>query len=333
VYLALFHPKSNNMHLSRTFFDRSMDLDLIGIVILLGACLMLLAALGGATRGFFWSSPRVIGLLCGFGFTTILFITWQWWKQDGAILPPGIMTYRTVTASCVAAFFTFGALTVHTFFFPLWFQTVRGVDATGTGVRMIPYFLANSILILISGIFTSVVGFYSPPAILGSVIATVGCGVMTLLTPKTSTGHWLGFGILTGAGFGMSLQQGLTAVQAGLDQEDIATGTAAVVASQSLGGAIFLSVANVLFQDKLHKLSRTVSIPDMQLILGLNGVPTGLRDNLKGEVFAPFLNAYNAAIQQTFILTIPLAGLATLACCLMEWRSIRVPRRRSSVSG
>ncbi|GKT92017.1 LOW QUALITY PROTEIN: major facilitator superfamily transporter [Colletotrichum tofieldiae] len=165
VFLLFFHPKRQS-RLGQTFFDRFLDLDILGNVFLLGACVMLFLALEFTTQGLV--EPRVIGLLSGAGATAVVFAAWQWWKQDGALIPPAIITQRTVAASCVAAFTTYGALLIHSYFQPIWFQAIKGESAISSGIDMIPYVATNAFFSLLSGIFVSIVGYFVPPAVVGA---------------------------------------------------------------------------------------------------------------------------------------------------------------------
>ncbi|KAI8225063.1 Efflux pump roqT [Colletotrichum sp. SAR 10_86] len=308
------------------FFDRILELDLLGNIFLLGACVMLFMALELTNRGQAWSSVRIIGLLSGSGATAIVFAAWQWWRQDGALIPPAIITHRTVAASCVAAFSTYGALMIHTYFLPLWFQAIRGEDAIMSGVDMIPYVATIGIFSLLSAVFVSVVGYPVPPAVVGGMIGTAGCGVLRLLSPSTPIAYWIGFEILVAAGFGMSIQQGLTAVQAVLPPDDISVGTAAVVASQSLGGAIFVSVGNTLFQNYLLRAAAKNLVPGVNIRVVLRAGATAFRTAVPASALPRMMTVYNDALRVTFTAAIPLAGVAAIAACFMEWKSVKVKK-------
>ncbi|KAI8161957.1 Efflux pump roqT [Colletotrichum sp. SAR 10_70] len=308
------------------FFDRILELDLLGNIFLLGACVMLFMALELTNRGQAWSSVRIIGLLSGSGATAIVFAAWQWWRQDGALIPPAIITHRTVAASCVAAFSTYGALMIHTYFLPLWFQAIRGEDAIMSGVDMIPYVATIGIFSLLSAVFVSVVGYPVPPAVVGGMIGTAGCGVLRLLSPSTPIAYWIGFEILVAAGFGMSIQQGLTAVQAVLPPDDISVGTAAVVASQSLGGAIFVSVGNTLFQNYLLRAAARNLVPGVNIRAVLRAGATAFRTAVPASALPRMMTVYNDALRVTFTAAIPLAGVAAIAACFMEWKSVKVKK-------
>ncbi|KAK1450799.1 major facilitator superfamily transporter [Colletotrichum cuscutae] len=307
-----------NRNTKKTFLNKILDLDLIGNVLLLGACGMLFLALQYITQGEALSSTKIIGLLSGTGATAIVFVAWRWWKQEGALFPPAIITQRTVAAPCVAAFATYGALLIHLYFLPIWFQAVRGESVVSSGVDMLPYVAAIALFSLLAGIFVSVVGHPPAPAIIGGIIATAGCGKLLTLSSETPTPHWIGFEILVAAGFGMAIQQGFTAVQAVLPPDEVPVGTAAVVASQALGGAFFVSIGNALFQN--HLLRASAPGVDIPAVIGA-GV-TAFRMVVPAETLPIMVSVYNDALRVVLTAAIPLAAVSTIAACFMEWKSV-----------
>ncbi|KAI1414042.1 MFS general substrate transporter [Hypoxylon sp. FL1857] len=328
VMVLVYHPRPH-VGPRPKILDRLVKLDLIGNLILLGASVMLFLALEYTLTGTSWASAEIIGLLAGAGVTAIIFVVWLSWKQERALIPPAIARQRTVAASCMMAFFTYGALLIHTYFLPIWFQAILGYSAIESGVAMIPYFVANALFSVFSGVFVSVVGYFTPPAIIGSAIGTVGCGIITMFYPGMSTGMWIGFEVLASAGFGMSIQQGFTAVQSVLPPEDLAVGTAAVVASQSLGGAIFISVGNSVFQNRLQALVHQTHIEGLDVRAIISAGAVAFRKLVPPDELPAVLTLYNAALHTVLIVGIPLGGLAFLSCCFLEWKSVKTAAKPS----
>lgn len=56
-------------------------------------------------------------------------------------------------------------------------------------------------------------GYYVPYQILGGVVASVGCGLLTKLDPTTPTAQWVVFLIIAGLGLGIGGQLSFTALQ------------------------------------------------------------------------------------------------------------------------
>ncbi|KAK0673349.1 major facilitator superfamily domain-containing protein [Cercophora samala] len=321
--ILFFHP-AKNKGANRPFWERVLALDILGNALLLAASIMLFLALEYTTQGIAWSSAEVIGLLTGCGVVAIIFIVWQWWKGEEALMPPRIVTQRTVAASCGMAFMTYGALINLTFFLPIWFQAIKDDSAIGSGVNMIPYFLVNAFFSLLAGIFVSIIGYVTPPAVIGSAIGTIGLGLLTLLNPRTTTAQWVGYEILSSAGFGLSIQQGFTAVQTVLGEDDMAVGTAAVVASQSLGGAVILSVGNSVFQNQLLKASESNILPGVDIKRVIDVGAASFRHLVPDDELPLMLEVYNAALRMVFIVGIPMGALAAIISCFIEFKSVKV---------
>jgi hypothetical protein len=331
MILSFKPPKQRSM-MDRPFFFRIMELDLIGNVILLAASIMLFLALQFTEQGVAWRSAEVIGLLTGSGMTFIVFCVWQWWKADGALIPPRIIRQRTVAASCAVGFCIYSAILIHNYYLPIWFQAIRNDSAIRSGVNMIPYVLANALFSLLAGIFVSKNGYFTAPAIIGCAIGTVGCGLISTIDGSTSSSMWIGYEILASVGIGIAIQQGFTAVQIVLPLSEVAVGTAAVVAFQSLGGALFVSIGNTILQNTLQSAANSGEIPGIDIDSIITAGASGLRDVVDASLLPALLIVYNNALQKVFIAAIPMCGLACVFSCFMEWRNVK-DKRRSEEEG
>lgn len=120
--------------------DKLLNLDIIGKIFLIGAAVMLFISIEYTAQGNPWSSTQVVGLMIGFSAMAVIFITWQWYMQGKALIPPSITKKRTVAASSAITFVVYGAMLLHAYFLPIWSQTVRGETALQSEVNMLPYF-------------------------------------------------------------------------------------------------------------------------------------------------------------------------------------------------
>ena len=110
--ILFFKPPKEHAMMDKSFLYRIMELDLIGNAILLAASIMLFLALQSTESGVAWKSAEIIGLLTGSGMAFIIFCVWQWWKADGALIPPRIIGQRTVAASCAVGFCIYSAILI-----------------------------------------------------------------------------------------------------------------------------------------------------------------------------------------------------------------------------
>ncbi|KAF7857944.1 hypothetical protein EAF04_009301 [Stromatinia cepivora] len=320
--IVFFNPK-NNMNTKRSFGSRVLELDIIGNILLLGACIMLFIAFQYTEEGGSWSSSKVIGLLVGFGVTIVVFGLWLWYQGDKALVPLDILKQRSVLASCLFSFFIYSALIIHSYYLPQWFQAIKNTSAITSGVDMIPYVVCNAFFSLVAGIVVSKFGYFTLPTILGTAIATIGCGLISTLETDTTSAQWIGYEILSAAGFGIAIQQGFTAVQTVLPLEKIPIGTAAVVASQSFGGAIFVSVGNTILQNQLKSSANNGQLQGIDIQAVLDAGATGFRSVVDADQLPALLVAYNGALQKVFIAAIPVTGLAFVSSLFLEWKSVK----------
>ncbi|EAQ84790.1 hypothetical protein CHGG_08804 [Chaetomium globosum CBS 148.51] len=67
------------------------ELDLLGFALIAPACIQLLLALSWGGSKLAWESPTIIGLFCGAGATGLLWIAWDWYRGDEALIPFSII--------------------------------------------------------------------------------------------------------------------------------------------------------------------------------------------------------------------------------------------------
>lgn len=82
---------------------------------------------------------------------------------------------------------------------------------------------------MLAGGVLNKVGYYQPFLLAGAGIVTIGSGLIYTLDINTSSSRIIGYQILAGAGDGICVQVPVTAVQAFVDQKELATVTALVL--------------------------------------------------------------------------------------------------------
>ena len=324
--LLFFHPKPQPGS-SRTFLHKFMALDLVGNFLLVTAVVMLLLALQWGGLDYAWNSGHIIGLLIGAGLETVGFFCWESYRGPNALVPLRMIRQRTVASSLATGFFISGATLVHAYYLAYWFQVVRDDSPTLAGVNTIPYFAGNFCFAMIAGLFVTKYGYYNPPALLGPVIASIGSGLISSFSLDTKTASWAGYEILAAGGIGLCIQQGIVAVQTVLTPETLPIGTSLVMFSQSLAGAVFVSVGSSLLRNELAKGLENANIPGLNVAAILSAGATDFRSLVPESALQATLAIYNSALSKVFITAIPLCCLALLTAIPMEWRHLEGPSR------
>lgn len=217
-------------------------IDPIGSLLSMCAVICLLLALRWGGNEYDWNNGRIIVLLVLFGILLVAFLYMQWRQGENATVPPRLMSDRTVYASCLYAFGIGSSSFVLAYYLPVWFQAVQEVPAFDSGIRTLPLLLTVAIAAILGGALVTALGYYAPIMLLGTVLMSVGAGLLTTLTPDATMGHWIGYQAIYGIGVGLGIQQPMIAVQTALDIKDIPTASCMIIFFQTMGGAIFISV-------------------------------------------------------------------------------------------
>jgi MFS family permease len=187
------------------------------------------------------------------------------------------------------------------------------------GIRLLPLMLAMVVASIIFGLTAEKLGYYTPFAIVGSCIMSVGAGLLTTLQVDTSEGRWIGYQVLFGFGMGLCLPTPNLAAQTILPTKDVPIGLALIFFGQLLGGAVFVPVGeNILGNQLLKRLS---GISGFNSSLVTSGGATALISALPANLRETVLEAYNGALRDVFRIGLILSARTLLGAAGLEWRS------------
>lgn len=297
-------------------------MDPFGTVALIAAviCLLLALQLGGSR--YSWSDGRIIALLVVFGVLALMFIAIQVWQGEDATVPQRIIKQRSVAGTSWFAFCTGGAFFILVYYIPIWFQAIKGVSAMKSGVMNLAMVLGMVVGSIFGGVLITAVGYYTPFLIISSVLSAVGAGLLGTFTVHAGHSKWIGYQVLYGLGVGISMQTPITVVQTMVSSSDIPTATALIMFLQTLGQAIFVSVGESVFTNKLLEgLTRTIDGLDAAMVI--NAGATALRSAVPADQLSRVLEEYNDALTQTWRISVALASFSIIGAVVVEWKSVK----------
>lgn len=305
-----------------TLKEQLKELDLIGSLFFLPAIISLLLALQWGGTKYAWSSGRIIGLFVVFGVLGLAFIGVEIWAGDRATVPPRLIKNRNIWGSAWYALALGSAFFVLTFYLPIWFQSIKGATALKSGIMNLPMIIAVVVVSILAGGLVTACGYYTPFMIASSIIMTIGAGLLTTLETDSNHSKWIGYQALFGIGLGMGMQQPMIVAQTALKPADIPSGTAIVMFAQTLGGAIFVSVAQNVFQNQLvRNLAQYAPNEDAPKLISAGA--TMLRTIVSGDALHRVLIAYNAAVVNTFYVAVAMGALSLVGPIFVEWLSVK----------
>ncbi|CAN8102135.1 unnamed protein product [Discula destructiva] len=296
-------------------------LDPIGTALFIPAIVCLLLALQWGGSNYSWSSWRIVLLFVLFGALTIAFAIVQVLTPDTASIPVRIITQRSVFCATTFTFFIAGSMLMLVYYMPIWFQTVKLVEAVQSGIYTLPLVLSLVLSSLMTGVATQRIGYYVPSMLLSPSIMAIGEGLLSTLVRSAPQGQWIGYQFLSGFGLGMGMQTGSLAVQTVLPMADVSMGIALIFFAQQLGGAIFTTVGQTILSNLLvAKLSGVPGVDVQQII---NNGATELVNVVPAQDIDLVIDVYDYALTKIFLAAMALAFAALVSAVFMEWKSIK----------
>lgn len=320
--IPFFSIKRQTAKIDATWKEQVKKFDLEGTALFLPAVICLLLALQWGGVKYEWKSGRIIALLVIAGLLVIGFLAVQVWKQEDATVPPRVFKNRNVWGSAWFGAMLGAAFFVMVYYIPIWFQAIKGVSATKSGIMNLPAILGLVIISMLAGGLVTAIGYYTPFMLLSSVLMAIGAGLLSTFETDTNSPKWIGYQFIFGAGVGFGMQQMLVAVQTALPKKDIPIGTAIMMFSQTLGGALFISVGQNVFTNGLVRNLKTV-VPDLNPALVLSVGATELKNKIDEKFIAGVLTAYNAALTETFYVSVAAASISIFGAAFVEWKSMK----------
>jgi hypothetical protein len=214
----------------------------------------------------------------------------------------------------------FGAIT----YLPAFFQVVRGISPTISGVYLLPLMAGLLAVSIGSGQIISRTGKYRFFPIAGSAMMTIGLFLLSLMGVGSSTLQDAAYMLVLGMGIGGVMQVLVIIVQNGVPHSELGVATSGATFFRSIGGsfgtAIFGAIfANVLVGNLASHLHGLALPPGFS---SADATPAVL-SHLPAAVHQGFVAGYAQSIQTVFLIAVPIAALAFLATWLIPQTELR----------
>jgi EmrB/QacA subfamily drug resistance transporter len=227
---------------------RKAKVDVMGsVLIVLGVSLFLVAVQNASAAAHITTVSWVYGVtgLC-------LIVVFVWWEGRASepIIPLHLFKNRVFTVANALGFITGAVMFGAIIFLPQYYQRVRGVSPTQSGLRLLPLLAGMLLLSITCGRLISKYGRYKVFVIVGTFLLAGALAWMTTIGIATSEWALAAMLFLVGAGLGMFMQTLIIAVQNAIPWEYMGTGTAAVTFFRTLGGAIGAAVLGAILVEQ-----------------------------------------------------------------------------------
>jgi predicted MFS family arabinose efflux permease len=213
-------------------------------------------------------------------------------------------------------------------FLPLYLQAVKGFSPTESGLALLPAVIGIFSTSISAGQMISRTGRYKIYPVLGAGILLLAMVALTRLSATTP--YWqVGIAVYVwGAGIGLTMQTILTAVQNAVDYRDLGTATGAVTFFRQIGGAIGAAAFGAMLSSRLA--SHLADEFGGRLPAGAANDANNVQaiQHLSGPVRAHVLDAFSHALDDVFLVGIPIVAVAFFVALALK----EIPLRSGAAS-
>ena len=195
---------------------------------------------------------------------------WEHKFARNPVIPTRIFQQATnVAAFSLACFHAFVFISFD-FFLPLYFQVILGLNPLVSGITLFALIIPLSAMPMVGGLIIRKTGNYTIPIYVGTVLMTLGNGLLIDLGTTREWAKIICIQVVTGIGAGMLFQSPMIALQSYLRQKDLAAAMSAYSFLRSLCTSISLVIGTVLLQQQapngsLTSLGKTSQGQDLDL--------------------------------------------------------------------
>jgi EmrB/QacA subfamily drug resistance transporter len=308
-------------------------IDYLGTLVLSLAVtsLILLTSLGGTT--YPWRSAPIYILAVAGAVLIGAFVVVER-RAAEPVLPLHLFKLRTFSVTSLVGFIVgfamFGAIT----YLPAFFQVVRGISPTISGVYLLPLMAGLLVVSITSGQIISKTGKYRFFPIAGSAMMTLGLYLLSLMRPGTPAALDALYMLVLGMGIGGIMQVLVIIVQNGVPHSELGVATSGATFFRSIGGSFGTAIFGAIFANVLvGNLARHLHGVTLPRGFSSAGATPALLARLPAAVHQGFVAGYAESIQTVFLVALPIAALAFLATWLIpqvELRQSSRPRRQAA---
>ncbi len=227
---------------------RAAQIDWTGAALLVGGVTGCLLTLSWGGVEYPWTSPVIIGT-AGLAMLMLAALVWHERRAPDPILPPRLfgdsVFLRGVLVAAISSLGLFGA----TFLLPLYFQLILGVDASSSGLLVVPFLGATVVGAYLSGQAARRLGRTRAIVVVAASLATAGLFVLALQGPLWVV---LVASFVMGAGIGATMPTVLMTVQNAASRDDVGAATGSLLFLRSMGGAFGSTLVGTVLALSFH---------------------------------------------------------------------------------
>lgn len=187
---------------------------------------------------------------------------------------------------------------------------------------MIPILVGMMIGLFLQGVGTTMFGYYAPFMIFASICMPIAAGLMTTYNLHTSLSQIILYSGFAGFSGGIGFQGSQAAIQTTLSATDVNIGIGVILFGQSMGPAVFIAIAQVIFTNKLSSILEDIVPGLTPTYIEEHGIDD-IKNGVSIEQLSKVLDGISRSLTHTWYLAVGLACMTIVGSLLVEWRSVK----------
>ncbi|WP_432537079.1 MDR family MFS transporter [Kineococcus arenarius] len=272
--------------------------------------LVLVASWGGTEHA--WGSATILGLGAATVALAVAFVLIEL-RASEPVIPMRLFRNRTFVVTTLLGLVVGAGMMGALAYLPTYLQMAYGVDATESGLLLLPMVVALLVTSIGSGAVVSRTGRYKALPIAGTLVA--GAGMFLMSTLELSTPLWLlcAYVAVLGAGLGLFMQIIVLAVQNAVHPREIGTATSSNNLFRELGVTVGVAVLGTIFTSRLtERLGDAIPAGAGAGAHGTSSLTPELVRSLPPAVADGVVDAYATSLTPIFLWLVPMFLLGTV---------------------
>lgn len=221
--------------------DRPHRLDVLGALLLILATTSFMLALSWGGVRHPWGSAPVLGLFAISAALWAAFVV-RLRLAIEPLIPPGVFHNPVVRMGTLSGCFGMGTYIGLTIYLPVYFEAVRGLSASASGLALIPLMVGTVVGATLSGQTMAKVEHYKRLPVAGLLGAVAGTAILAAFGDSLSLVMIEILLAVISIGLGTLLPVTTVSIQNAVKPHEMGTATGTANFSRSLGGAIIVAV-------------------------------------------------------------------------------------------
>jgi EmrB/QacA subfamily drug resistance transporter len=298
----------------RVVKETQKRVDYLGVIALIGTLTpaLLVMTWGGST--YAWTSKEILGLVA-LSIISLVGVILIERKAEDPVLPLHLFREQIFTLGSfgllIIAMGLFGVIA----YIPLFLQAVIGMNATNSGITLIPLMAGLMLTLMISGLLVRRTG-YKVWLLIGPPLTAFGLFMLSTLRSGSSQEEAILYMVIAGAGMGAVFSNYVLAAQNVTSKNEMGVVTSSMSLFRSIGGTVGVTVLGAILKDRMvFELGRNLPLGSAASVPGGDPMSLGgllITPSAASVIPGPVLDAISLSLSNSITYVFMIGAIISL---------------------